>query len=366
MSLLDYVLEARRNATSVNVSGEVPENTDDNDPSANVPEDGEVTPENNPNEEGNQEDDDAEDYTENVPEDEDDAPAEPGTATNYSRGEDADTGGEDYSQNVPEDDGPAPTPAPAENNPPAQTTPPAQEEPPAAPAEPADTGAANAGGEGGQTGGGLNIDATNQANQGAGNEDQGEDFTQGVPGEGGDEEGNDAGGTDQGNPPAPGGNENQDDEGNEEGNEDENNDENGEGDEEEGEGDDDGMDNAESFSDASDNGEDTQGMTDNDKKNNIIILRNAYVSLYSEIVGFIQKLDNVRKDSILAISTYSQVKDNMIRLRDLVVNYISLYYDSNEYEINLFNYEYMQEIIKVNLEMIRKMRKGRDKLNSVR
>jgi hypothetical protein len=399
MDLMDFVLEARKSPTRLNIKAETPEDDaeEGGDPSANVPEDPEEETEPVAEDNADDEDDDADDPSQNVPTDdaEEEEPAEddnaddpsanvptddegdqggeedpqPGTSVNM--GANANDDADDPSANVPTDDEGA-------------GTPPADEPQPAADTTPQPTGGEQPGGAGGA----LNINANQADDAATANTD---DFSAGVPDP-------DAGGDDQGgNPPADQGAGNdpnagaqgadnpaganptagdqgaQDNDPNAQGadgQQDPNNpDANAEGEEggdDELAGDDgsdiDNMDSSNSFSNASDNGEDTKNITETDKKNNIIILRNAYVKLYSEVNAFIGKMQNTRKDSILSVATYAQVKDNMEKLRSFLMDYICIYYDTNEYEINLFNFEYIMQHIRVNIKMLAKMKEGKTKL----
>ena len=376
MSLFDYVLEAKKSPT-ISAKAEIPktgENNDD-DMSTQVPDDPEVTPEEN---EGEAPEADAGDYTQGIPEDE---------------GEGNDAGGdEDPSQNVPDPDGEdtGNEPAPADtgagggatintgggNEPQEDTQTPAQADDPSANVpspddEPADPNASpqptdnpdgttiQAGADTQPTPADPNQPAT----------DTPDDFSQGMPEDDGTDTGADPGATpptdpnatqqqptdpnqqqDPNAPPGEGGDPN-----------DPNADPAGDGTNEEMP--DDGMGNANSFSDSADNGENPEQLTEIDKKNNIIILRHSYVKLYKEVSSFLEKLENARKDSLLSIVTYNQVKTNLTELKELLVSYISIYYDTNEYEINLFNYEYMIQIVRVNIKIINKMREGNKKLD---
>jgi hypothetical protein len=392
MDLMDFVMEARKSPTRLNIKAEdTPQEENESDPSANVPED----PEEDDTEavaEDNREDEDADDPSQNVPTDDaednpeeddnaddpsanvptDDAEDEPQPGTSVNMGANAnDDTADDPSANVPTDDEGA-------------GTPPADEPQPAADTTPQPTGGEQPGGAGGA----LNINANQADDAATANTD---DFSAGVPDPdaGGDDQGGDTPPADQGaadpnaqgadNPaganPPPGG-----DQGNDpnnpnaqgaDGQQDPNNPDGGDGmgGEDDLAGDNgediDNMDSTNSFSAASDNGEDTKNITETDKKNNIIILRNAYVKLYSEVNAFIGKMQNTRKDSVLSVATYAQVKDNMEKLRSFLMDYICIYYDTNEYEINLFNFEYILQHIRVNIKMIAKMKEGKAKLGLI-
>ena len=115
--------------------------------------------------------------------------------------------------------------------------------------------------------------------------------------------------------------------------------------------------------DSSDNGEDPKSISELDKKNNKNMLRRSYIELYKTIDDFIYKIDASDKESILATSTYSQVKTNLNNLKALVMEYIMQYYDKTDEDINLYNYNYFLQIMVVNLEMIRVYKDAEEKIN---
>ena len=92
----------------------------------------------------------------------------------------------------------------------------------------------------------------------------------------------------------------------------------------------------------------------NAKVNSIVLLDN-FISLYKMINGTVKKISESRKDNILASVTFNQVKTNLEKLSDIVYKYITLYYDGNDHTLNLYNFKYFMEILKLNLEMIRKV-----------
>ena len=104
-----------------------------------------------------------------------------------------------------------------------------------------------------------------------------------------------------------------------------------------------------------DNSADPVNMDEVDKKNATIILLRNFISLYKTILSFKQKVSEAKKESVLASVTFSQVQDNLIRLASMVYKYIVMYYDNNNHEMNLYNYNYFKEIMRLNLEMLRKV-----------
>ena len=98
----------------------------------------------------------------------------------------------------------------------------------------------------------------------------------------------------------------------------------------------------------------TQDDGKNSKVNTIVLLDN-FISLYKMIDNTIKKISESRKDNILASVTFNQVRANLSRLAGVVYKYITLYYDGNDHALNLYNFKYFMEILKLNLEMIRKV-----------
>ena len=92
----------------------------------------------------------------------------------------------------------------------------------------------------------------------------------------------------------------------------------------------------------------------NSKVNTIVLLDN-FISLYRMIDNTIKKIAESRKNNILASVTFNQVRANLERLAGVVYKYITLYYDGNDHALNLYNFKYFMEILKLNLEMIRKV-----------
>lgn len=97
-----------------------------------------------------------------------------------------------------------------------------------------------------------------------------------------------------------------------------------------------------------------QDIGKNSKVNTIVLLDN-FISLYKMIDNTIKKISESRKDNILASVTFNQVRANLSRLAGVVYKYITLYYDGNDHALNLYNFKYFMEILKLNLEMIRKV-----------
>ena len=97
------------------------------------------------------------------------------------------------------------------------------------------------------------------------------------------------------------------------------------------------------------------GESDADKKNNEIILLRNFIHLSKVIDNTLKKISEARKDSVLAAVTYSQVTENLEHLSTIVYRYILMYYDNNEYSLNLYNYKYFIEIMNLNLEMLKKV-----------
>ena len=109
-------------------------------------------------------------------------------------------------------------------------------------------------------------------------------------------------------------------------------------------------------------GESTDGdpNADKNKKINKINLLKDFISLYKTIENSNKKLTEARKDNILTSVTINQVRKNLTRLGEVVYNYILLYYDGNDHSINLYNFKYFSEILKLNVDMLRTMQINED------
>ena len=115
-------------------------------------------------------------------------------------------------------------------------------------------------------------------------------------------------------------------------------------------------DSTDSDSDSTDDsadGESTDGdpNADKNKKINKINLLKDFISLYKTIENSNKKLTEARKDNILTSVTINQVRKNLTRLGEVVYNYHS---------INLYNFKYFSEILKLNVDMLRTMQNNED------
>lgn len=124
-------------------------------------------------------------------------------------------------------------------------------------------------------------------------------------------------------------------------------------------------DSTDSDSDSTDDGADGESTdgdpnADKNKKINKINLLKDFISLYKTIENSNKKLTEARKDNILTSVTINQVRKNLTRLGEVVYNYILLYYDGNDHSINLYNFKYFSEILKLNVDMLRTMQINED------
>ena len=123
-----------------------------------------------------------------------------------------------------------------------------------------------------------------------------------------------------------------------------------------GEGTDETTDDQESDSTESDNGlggDDEESIANQEKVRNVLLLR-SFIKIYKQIQIFSQKISESRRNNILTIVASSQVLDNLKKLEGVVYKYIIMSYDNNTYEVNLYNFNYFLEVMRLNLEMIRK------------
>lgn len=112
--------------------------------------------------------------------------------------------------------------------------------------------------------------------------------------------------------------------------------------------------------DSADSTDDSDPNADKNKKINKINLLKDFICLYKTIENSNKKLTEARKDNILTSVTINQVHKNLTRLGEVVYNYILLYYDGNDHSINLYNFKYFSEILKLNVDMLRIMQNNED------
>ena len=111
------------------------------------------------------------------------------------------------------------------------------------------------------------------------------------------------------------------------------------------------------------NGDDVKALSENDKKQNIILLRSNFVALYRELDSMITKINDAKKDNMVRILIYSQVSKNLEKLKRFLYKYITMYYDNTDYDINEYNFYYILEIMHFNLEMIKRAQEKTEKSN---
>ena len=100
-------------------------------------------------------------------------------------------------------------------------------------------------------------------------------------------------------------------------------------------------------------GDDEESIKNQEKVRNVLLLRN-FIRLYKQTQLFAKKISESRKNNLLTIVASSQVLDNLKKLEGVVYKYIIMSYDNNSYEVNLYNFNYFLEVMRLNLEMIKK------------
>ena len=130
----------------------------------------------------------------------------------------------------------------------------------------------------------------------------------------------------------------------------------GEGEESYGDSDDETTNDQDEDSSEEDNGlggDDEESIKNQERVRNVLLLRN-FIRMYKQIQVFSQKISESRRNNLLIIVASSQVIDNLKKLEGVVYKYIIMSYDNNSYEVNLYNFNYFLEVMKLNLEMIKK------------
>lgn len=97
------------------------------------------------------------------------------------------------------------------------------------------------------------------------------------------------------------------------------------------------------------------------KQLSALLLRKSFIRLHAMIGNTISKINEARKNSLLATVTYNQAKENLVNLQNLVFKYITLSFDNSPPDINTYNFNYFMEIFNWNIEMIEKVHKIEEK-----
>jgi hypothetical protein len=116
------------------------------------------------------------------------------------------------------------------------------------------------------------------------------------------------------------------------------------------EGDDTGGD--ETTDDTEEGGDSTN--TDDIKKNSLLI--KDFVALYKLVDSINDRLGDVKKSDILTSSIIIQVMKNFSTMGEQVFDFIQGNFTKNSYVNNLFQYNLFIEAIKINMEMLKKIK----------
>ena len=112
--------------------------------------------------------------------------------------------------------------------------------------------------------------------------------------------------------------------------------------------------------------QEAEGMTPAEQTANSILLLRNYIKLHREIRHQIVRIQESRRESLLASVTYDQVIQNLTNIKDMVHKYILLIFDNAPYEENLFNFDNTIEMVQWNIEMLKKVQLAEEKARKLR
>ncbi len=95
---------------------------------------------------------------------------------------------------------------------------------------------------------------------------------------------------------------------------------------------------------------------DEGEKEKLRVLMDDFISLSNTIKSFINKLETMDKSNIFANKITAQIISNLNILRKHVFEYISFKFNKKAYVENLYIYNYFIEALKINVEMLKKIK----------
>ena len=87
-----------------------------------------------------------------------------------------------------------------------------------------------------------------------------------------------------------------------------------------------------------------------------LTLMNQMIGLHSNINSYIEQLNGVERTNVFVSSIISTVSDNFTKLKEVIYKYIMYYFNNMSYEYNLYTFNYFIEAIKVNIELLAKIK----------
>jgi hypothetical protein len=92
-----------------------------------------------------------------------------------------------------------------------------------------------------------------------------------------------------------------------------------------------------------------------DMKKNSALLKD-FIALYKLIESTIDRLADVKKGDLLVSSIIVQIMKNLSTTEKQIFNYIHQSFSNNSYVSNLYQYNYFIEALKINMEMMKKIK----------
>lgn len=85
-------------------------------------------------------------------------------------------------------------------------------------------------------------------------------------------------------------------------------------------------------------------------------LMNQMTGLHTSINNYLTQINDIERTNIYVSSIISTVIDNFNKLKDVIYKYIIYYFDNMSYEYNLYTFNYFIEAMKVNIELLAKIK----------
>ena len=85
-------------------------------------------------------------------------------------------------------------------------------------------------------------------------------------------------------------------------------------------------------------------------------LMNQMTGLHTSINTYLTQINDIERTNIYVSSIISTVIDNFNKLKDVIYKYIIYYFDNMSYEYNLYTFNYFIEAMKVNIELLAKIK----------
>ena len=90
-----------------------------------------------------------------------------------------------------------------------------------------------------------------------------------------------------------------------------------------------------------------------DKTKNTFLIRD-FMNLYFTSLNLVEKVNNIKKTSLIKNKIYLQVAKNINEMNDTLYDYIVNNFSNNSYVFNLYQFNLFLEVLNVNVEMLKK------------